>query len=601
MKMENPNSNNNGNNNDSANTGSPKSKNGDNCSSRSFFGTLNHPEKYLDVPADATPQEIAQTALDILLDGKDDERAAMVSYCLGAKEKTPHLHYGLFSKKSLRLKTVRALMPHADNQVAKGTRAQIDSYVRKTGDHAEKGEEVVSVVSWGEFKGAEANQSVYDQMYDYIWKLHLTPGQVCRMEPKMYRHINTLRQMYADSQAANLPPVKKVHTVYHVGAPGSGKSYVQVQLKESLPDNSVYVVTDYVHGFDLYQNQPTIFLDELKDQVRFADLLMWLDVYPNQIACRYANQYMTWTSVHIASVIPPEELIRHLPGTNSESAVSWGELKRRIHEVCFHWTYKGHFYAASIPMSNYIEGLWTTKNVEGFLPCAVLAAAGCDDIATTNLVLGICTDEWLAKRVDINTTTWTEEADATWMRIVDSYYMIDIGRHLTEQITEALFQGSYAMTASLLTLQLIRTAANRREIIPLTGGLTAIQDGFKDRHCKLNCTEAALLLKAFDQWSESFQGVSLKEQEEACLSMLDGIAEVAGSEPETDVLAMFFSDRVQSSDQPRWVSALIDLMCEYRGLFEDSESIPFNSPFLFTLTADAGSGTPTGEAISHAE
>ena len=194
----------------------------DNYSSRSFFGTLNHPEKYLDVPEGATPQEIADFALDLLIDGHEDERAAMVSYCLAPTTGTPHLHYGLYSKKSMRLNAVRALMPHADNKPAKGTKDQIEDYVRKTGKHAEKGEEVLAVSSFGEFKGAEANQSVFDQMYDYIWKLHLTPVQVCRMEPKMYSHINTLKQMYADCQAANLPPAKELHTVYHVGAPGSG-------------------------------------------------------------------------------------------------------------------------------------------------------------------------------------------------------------------------------------------------------------------------------------------------------------------------------------------------------------------------------------------
>ena len=491
-------------------------KAGDNKPSKSFFGTLNHPETYLDVPEDATPQEIADFALNLLIDGKDEERAALVSYCLAPTTGTPHLHYGLYSKQSMRLKAVRALMPHADNQVSQGTKAEIEDYVRKTGKHADKNEKVLAVAAHGEFQGREANTGVFEQMRAYIFDHNFTPEAVCKANPKFYRHRQALEQMYQDKLGQNRPLKKPMHTTYHFGAPGSGKSYTQIQLKQEMGAGKVYVVTDYVHGFDLYRGEKTIFLDEMKD-VSFANLLIWLDEYPNQVACRYANKFMLWENVHIASVLAPEELVRSLSenkGIKEDYQTAWGELRRRIHEVCYHWQYEGGFYSITLPMSKYIQGPWLHSTVENTQPRAILTAAGCSQEEATRLLTAI--NESYEMGTDLLLPVGCLDRSNV---------------QFLETIEEALFSGSYALTASMLTVLSSRireepSAATSREIIP-----DMERETLRSALSGLTFIEAAFLLDGFRYWNRFFANTDMNKQREICQILLENIVP---SEVETE-------------------------------------------------------------------
>ena len=53
-------------------------------------------------------------------------------------------------------------------------------------------------------------------------------------------------------------------------------------------------------------------MDEFKGNMRFQQLLNFLDGYRIQIHCRYANAYALWNEVHITSIYGPDEVYQFM-------------------------------------------------------------------------------------------------------------------------------------------------------------------------------------------------------------------------------------------------------------------------------------------------
>ena len=68
-----------------------------------------------------------------------------------------------------------------------------------------------------------------------------------------------------------------------------GKSHSVVDLIEKHGEENVYLLTDYEHGFDRYNGERILFMDEFRGQMRYALLLSLLGEYKVQIPCRYSN------------------------------------------------------------------------------------------------------------------------------------------------------------------------------------------------------------------------------------------------------------------------------------------------------------------------
>lgn len=95
---------------------------------------------------------------------------------------------------------------------------------------------------------------------------------------------------------------RTVTVEYHWGATGTGKTR---GVFEKYGYEAVYRIIDYRHGaLDQYAGEPVLFLDEFDSQVRFTELLGWLDRYPLQVSGRYRNKWAAWTTVILASNKP---------------------------------------------------------------------------------------------------------------------------------------------------------------------------------------------------------------------------------------------------------------------------------------------------------
>ena len=118
--------------------------------------------------------------------------------------------------------------------------------------------------------------------------------------------------------------------------------------------NDIYLFNDYDGGgFDMYEGEPILFMDEFKGGIRFQTLLNLLDSYRIQIHCRYANLYALWTAVHISSIFPPEEAYKFMVASENRDGDPIAQLMRRLDTVVYHYKSAGEYRTFSLPATEY--------------------------------------------------------------------------------------------------------------------------------------------------------------------------------------------------------------------------------------------------------
>ena len=136
---------------------------------------------------------------------------------------------------------------------------------------------------------------------------------------------------------------------YIYGTTGAGKTR---SVMDKYGYSNVFRVTDYEHPFDGYKGQDVIVFEEFRSSLRIDDMLKYLDGYPVEIPCRYANKIACFTKVYIISNIA---LTEQYPNVQKEQTETWNALLRRIGKVRIHIKDKVH------------EGT-TEEYINGFIP-----------------------------------------------------------------------------------------------------------------------------------------------------------------------------------------------------------------------------------------
>ena len=124
---------------------------------------------------------------------------------------------------------------------------------------------------------------------------------------------------------------RKLDVTYIYGTTGAGKTR---SVMERYGYESVFRVTDYLHPFDNYKGQDVIIFEEFRSSVRIGDMLNFLDGYPLELPCRYANKVACYTKVYVITNIPLTEQYTQL---QREQPETWCALLRRFHHVV-HYT-----------------------------------------------------------------------------------------------------------------------------------------------------------------------------------------------------------------------------------------------------------------------
>lgn len=333
---------------------------------RSWFCVFNNPQKHY---GELSPEQIAEKALEDWISDKPT-RTGAVAYCISA-DGLIHLHMVLEDSNKARFSAIKKIFPPAHLKPTKGNREQAENYIQKKGKWEEKGEQVLYIARHGEIKGRQGQRKDMEVIGDLI-ESGKTPEEIMLMNFSYRRYSSMIREACLQRKIADTPNYRNVNVIWHVGDSGSGKSYDRILLEEIYGSNNVYVVTDYKNGFDRYQGEPILFLDELRPgSFRYSILLGILDKYKIQVSARYSNVYSLWEEVHITSPYAPEQLYKEMVLDADRDIETYEQLRRRISFVVYHWKESGEYKRFQVPMEQYSSysflRLQANKMEDGFV------------------------------------------------------------------------------------------------------------------------------------------------------------------------------------------------------------------------------------------
>ncbi|MFR1436468.1 MAG: hypothetical protein ACLSS9_14860 [Acutalibacteraceae bacterium] len=314
---------------------------------RSWFCVSNNPQEH---GYDGTPAEIAERMADEWV--KDNpQRSCAIAFCISANG-LPHCHSVLEDTKTMRFSAVKKVYPSIHIQPTKGSKEQAEDYINKRGKWQEKGEQVLYVARRGEIKGAQGQRLDLEIIEDLIQQ-GMKPNDILALSLSYRRYEKMIRDAYYEKRYRETPRQREVKRFWHVGKPGTGKSYIQILLAEQYGDDEVYVVTDYDHPFDKYNGERFVVFDEFRGQIKFSVLMNLLDNYRVQLPCRYSNSYALWDEVHVCCVLPPEVVYEKMVSEN-QHLDTYGQLMRRLDFVVYHYVDDdGKHRSFELPASQY--------------------------------------------------------------------------------------------------------------------------------------------------------------------------------------------------------------------------------------------------------
>ena len=313
--------------------------------SRSWFCVLNNPQDVYE----GKPNEIAEKCLDEWVRERPT-RTGAVAYCVSA-EGLIHLHMVLEDEQKARFSAVKKTYPKAHLERTKGNKEQAEDYINKRGKFEEHGEVVVYLAKYGEIKGSQGRRRDLEIIEDLL-EQGKTPNEIFGMSIAYRRYETMVREHFYQEKVKNTPVTRDVVVRWHIGKTGTGKSYERVKKIEEFGEEEVYVVSDYKNGFDKYNGEKVIFLEEFRGQMPYNILLMILDKYKIQVAARYSNVFSLWSEVHITSTKPPESVYKDMV-SDDRNVDTLDQLKRRIAFVDYHYKIGDEYFVYECPMSEY--------------------------------------------------------------------------------------------------------------------------------------------------------------------------------------------------------------------------------------------------------
>lgn len=321
-------------------------------SARTWFCVFNHPEKLF---GEIEPVDMVKACANLWM--TKETRACAINYEIGDSG-TPHIHMVLHDSSKCRFSAIQKLYPSIHIEPMLGTKKDALAYIQKTGKFEEKKHTVVIPAQC--FGNIEAEQGQRNDIHgiEAMIENGYTPMQIMDSCFAYRKYEKLIRGAFFAKRIKETSIKRQVAVTWHTGDSGSGKSYTYVQLCEEYGEENVYIMTDYeTGGLDMYCAEPILFMDEFKGNLRFQQLLNYLDGYKIQIHCRYANAFALWKEVHITSIYSPDEVYQFMidnEGRNRERD-RIQQLLRRINTIVFHYKENNVYKTYSIPASEYIN------------------------------------------------------------------------------------------------------------------------------------------------------------------------------------------------------------------------------------------------------
>ncbi len=242
---------------------------------------------------------------------------------------TYHTHVYLCSPNAIQFTTLQQRFYGAHIEPAQGSHRENRDYVRKEGKWLNDAKHGTSLPDTFEESGElpperKKTESVLADVYAML-KDGATNMEIFDAYPSMItrsHYLDAVRQEILRDRYGS--EFRKLQVFYIWGDSGVGKTR---SIMERYGYTNVHRITNYTHPFDNYRGQSVILFDEFRSQLPFSEMLNYLDGYPADLPCRYADKVACYTTVFVVSNVPFEA---QYPDVRCEDPKSYEAFCRRF-------------------------------------------------------------------------------------------------------------------------------------------------------------------------------------------------------------------------------------------------------------------------------
>jgi len=242
---------------------------------------------------------------------------------------TPHTHVYVVFKNCVMFETMLKRFYGVHIDPANGKHQENRDYVRKEGKWLDDAKHETNIPEtfeeWGELPPDRSSRELQAEQIMQMIRDGMSNAEILAECPSAYNKIPHIEQTRQTLLAERYKDEwRQLEVTYLWGDTAAGKTR---SVMEKYGYSAVYRVTDYSHPFDGYKGQDVIIFEEFRSSLSIGDMLNYLDGYPLELPCRYANKVACYTKVYMISNIPLEQQYRNVQVDNPET---WNAFRRRI-------------------------------------------------------------------------------------------------------------------------------------------------------------------------------------------------------------------------------------------------------------------------------
>lgn len=306
---------------------------------RSWFMVLNNPKEHIPECEDMTPEEICEYCAEKWMARNGDNASCAFVYCISA-DGLEHIHGIGENPNKIAFKVVKALYPGIHLEATKGTKKQAEDYIYKRGAFKEKGEKIIYTKVVGEIVATQGKRNDLDKIEDMVASgmslMEIQDELGCKYEK--YEHI--VKGYFFRMKQKQIPRIRNINVVWHVGASGSGKSYSYETDPRRDDQITLVLASNLAHPgcFDNYVGQETLYIDEIKPGgISYGKLIELIGGIKTNSVCRYSTFVPLWNEVHFTSVYSPLEFYEELVPVEKRKIDTSDQLIGRISKTVLHF------------------------------------------------------------------------------------------------------------------------------------------------------------------------------------------------------------------------------------------------------------------------
>lgn len=263
------------------------------------------------------------------------EFKSLIYWCMAdeiGENGTYHTHIYLACTSAVRFTTIKSRFDGGHFEIARGTSQENRDYIFKLGKWEKSKKKETNLLETQEEQGdlpveRQGQRNDLHDLYDMI-KSGMQNYEIIESNPDYMMVVDKIeraRQIIRENKYKST--FRDIEVIYVTGATGTGKTR---DIMEQYGYENVFRVTDYLHPFDSYKGQEVVIFEEFRSSLKIQDMLNYLDGYPLELPCRYANKIACYTTVYIVTNIMLNEQYENVQVEHKET---WRAFLRRIHSM----------------------------------------------------------------------------------------------------------------------------------------------------------------------------------------------------------------------------------------------------------------------------